>query len=57
MNEYKSDIKIVLFVICGVIIAILLNLDYLFSDNTINQITVVEKSQLTKTDSLKFGEK
>ncbi|MEA3384476.1 MAG: hypothetical protein U9Q20_07395 [Campylobacterota bacterium] len=42
MEEYKSDVKIVVIVIVTVALIILYNKDYLFSQNTIDQIKVVK---------------
>ena len=57
MNEYKSDIKIVLFLLVCVVLAVLLNLDYLFSDNTINQVILVDKVEITEINNSKFSNK
>lgn len=48
IKDYMSDLKILLFILASILIAIILNLDYLFSDETINEVKVIEKKELIK---------
>lgn len=58
MEENKTDIKYLLIFLACVAIAIILNIDYLFSTDTMNQIDVVDNVEVVKKDtSILFGEK
>jgi hypothetical protein len=48
LKEYINDLKIVLFVLAAVVIAIIYNWNYFFSDETLNEVKVVQKQELEK---------
>jgi len=43
MKEYINDLKFLLFFLFIVAATIIWNLDYFFSDETLNEVKVVEK--------------
>lgn len=48
MKEYINDLKTVLFVLAVVIGAVIYKWDYFFSDETLNEVKVIEKEELKK---------
>ncbi|GEM_PF-4580539 len=56
MEENKTDLKYLLIFLACVAIAIILNIDYLFSTDTIKEIQVVDNVEIAKDKTVMFGE-
>ena len=57
IEENKTDIKYVLIFLGIIVIIVLLNINYFFSTETISEIKVAEKSELTDVKHPLFSEK
>lgn len=54
MKEYLSDLKFVIMILVIVIITILFNRSYLFSDKMVNQVKVIDISTFKDTEKSLF---
>lgn len=48
IKNYTNDLKGILFLLAIIFIAVILNWNYFFSDDTLNEVKVVEKKELLK---------
>lgn len=48
MKEYINDLKTVLFVLGAVVVAIIYNWNYFFSDETLSEVKVIQKEHIEK---------
>ncbi|MEA2050187.1 MAG: hypothetical protein U9O56_05610 [Campylobacterota bacterium] len=54
MKDYKKDIKILISILVVITILILLNINYFFSQETINQVEILNYNKLEDNNKTNF---
>lgn len=56
IKNYANDLKGLLFLLGIILATIIWNLDYFFSDETLNEVKIVEKKELSLPENTKAEE-